>query len=200
MKLNAKITMLMFALLTFALVSHAGAGCSKKCGTSHKCSSHGEKGSCGVMKDATMKVENMDDGVKVTLTSDKPESVKALQEHAAACAAKGGDAHMCLHVKGANAEAFDLTNGVEIHITSDKPEIVKELQEHAAKCAVKCAKGEKGHGCAKKGHGFAEDAKVEVQNLPNGATITMTSDDPETVKAIQAHAAECSSKHEKKGM
>ena len=40
-------------------------------------------------------------------------------------------------------------------------------------------------------------ASVQVTTLPNGATITLTSDDPEIAKAIQARAAQCAAGHGK---
>lgn len=205
MNRNPKTIALLIAILALCLVPYAASACGGKGGDGHGCSMHGAKGMCAPMKDAAIKVENLDDGVKITMTSDKPETVKGLQECASKCSAKGEGAGMCLPVKGAKVETANLTNGVEIHLTSDKPETVKALQEHAAKCSARKEKGEAGHGCSKMGHGMKgegaplEGAKVEVKNLPNGATITLTSDDPEVVKAIQAHAEGCSAKHEKKG-
>jgi TusA-related sulfurtransferase len=205
MKRHARTTVLMIAVLALSLIPFAAATCGTKGGGRHGCPMYGEKGKCAPMKDASMKVENLTDGVKITLTSDKPEAVKALQDCATKCSAKGEGGGMCLPVKGAKVETVDLTNGVEIHLTSDKPETVKALQEHAARCSARHEKGEAGVGCAKMGHGMRghatpmDGAKVEVKSLPNGATITITSEDPEVVKAIQAHAEGCSAMHEKKG-
>lgn len=182
-----------------------GSGCAKYGSKDHACSKHCSKESCAVLKGATMKVENLEDGVKISLTSDKPEAVQSLREHAATCAAKGGDGAKCMVPKGARVETADLVDGVEIHLTSDDSDVVKSLQEHAAKRAAHHAKGEGGGGCSKMGHARAghgalpEGAKVEVENLDNGATITMTSDDPEVVKAIQAHANGCAAKCKKSG-
>lgn len=214
MNVNRKALALTVAALALALAPFAAATCGGE-GAGHGCSKHGAKAGCcskqgskegcDMLMGAEMKVENLDNGVKITLTSEKPEALKGLQEHAAKCSAKGGDSGMCLPVKGATVETANLTNGVEIHLTSDKPETVKALQEHAAKCSIRHAKGEAGHGCSKMGHArmghspLLENAKVEVENRADGATITLTSDDPEVVKAIQAHAAECSAKKEKSG-
>jgi hypothetical protein len=51
-----------------------------------------------------------------------------------------------------------------------------------------------GQGGGSHAHGagaqaLLQGAKIEVKNLPNGVTVTVTSDKPEQVKAIQAHFA-----------
>lgn len=205
MNRSLKLASLALVILTLSLMPLAASACGNK-GAGHGCSMHSGKGPCVPMKDAAMTVVNTDDGVKITLTSDKPETVKGLQECAGKCAAKGGDAGMGLSMKGATAKTANLDNGVEITLSSDEPETVKALQERAAQCSVRHEKGAQASpGCAKMGRGKAgahaglKDAEVRVENLPNGATITLTSDDPEVVKAIQAHATQCSTHHDKAG-
>ena len=106
---------------------------------------------------------------------------------------------------GSIARGFFSPRGVEVTLSATTPEAVKTLQEHAAQRLARHEKGEAGPGYGRMGRGWMghgaplNGAKVEVKNLPNGATITLTSDDPEVVKAIQAHAAGFSAVHEKQG-
>jgi len=155
------------------------------------------------MKGASMKVANTGNGVRITLTSDKPEVVKALQEHATQCATKRAEMGMGFPMTDAAIKATNLDNGVEISLSSNKSEVVTALQEHAAQCAAQREKGGMAQGCGKMGHGAMgadcpmKGATMQVATLANGATVTLTSDDPEVVKAIQAHAAQCAARHGK---
>jgi TusA-related sulfurtransferase len=120
-------------------------------------------------------VENIENGVIITLTSDDPEVVEKLQnppEHPP-------------QMEGApeiNHELELLDNGVRITITSEDPEVVAKIQEQPF-----------GKGPGKGPHGpmngpMMENVDRTVENIDNGVVITLTSDDPELVKMLQDHA------------
>ena len=84
-----------------------------------------------------------------------------------------------------------LDNGVETVTESDKPEVASKIQEHVAAM----------HKRVKDGRGlrfwdelfvaiFKNHAKIAmtVENTPKGVRVKETSDDPFTIKLIQAHA------------
>jgi TusA-related sulfurtransferase len=93
------------------------------------------------MRSAKREVTNMDNGVRIRVTSDDPAVVKRIQANAAAHGEKikeAGPRHqqMCpVAVEGANVKVTNLDNGAELEITSDKPEAVKEIQSRAARVA-----------------------------------------------------------------
>lgn len=69
----------------------------------------------------------------------------------------------------------------------------------AALLSAQAGAGKKGHSCSMKGGGCCpmavEGADVQLANVANGVTITITAKDPEAVKKIQENAA----KHVKDG-
>jgi TusA-related sulfurtransferase len=100
--------------------------------TTYACGNNGHNGKdCPMgMKDAKFEVNKIDNGITITITSDKPEVVKQIQEHQANCKKD------CQHngMKDAKVEVNNLDNGVSVKITSDNPEVVKQIQEHQANC------------------------------------------------------------------
>jgi acylphosphatase len=115
-------------------------------------------------------VENIENGVVVTLTSDDPDTVERLQdipEHPP----QGGMGH-----ENVEREVEILDNGVKFTLTSDDSEIVEKLQEHAL------------HGNPRSMKGMMEEVDRNVENIDNGVVITLTSDDPEIVQKLQEHA------------
>lgn len=196
-----KALVLMVAILATVLATYVVMACGHGPQAGAGCGMHGKMGAGAPIKGASMKVTNTGDGVKITLTSDKPEVVKALQEHASQCAARRAEMGMGFPMTDAVIKATNLDNGVEIALSSDKSEVVTALQAQAAQCAARRESAGMGRGCGKMGHGSMgagcpmKGATMKVATLPNGATITLTSDDPEVAKAIQAHAAQCAARH-----
>lgn len=203
MKRRSLMLAAIFAAFSLSLLPILPAACEGHGPKGAGCGAHGAKGLCALAKDAEMKVVNTASGVTLTLSSDKPEVVKSLQEHAAKCASKHADGGVGIPMEGATVKATPTKDGVEMAFSSDKPEVVKALQEHMAQCATRHESGAAGQGCrSMKGHGAMgagcslKGATVKVSNLSDGATITLTSSDPEVVKAIQAHAAQCATRHQ----
>jgi TusA-related sulfurtransferase len=181
------------------------------------------KGSQGMawMAQATVAVVNLADGVQVTATAESPEAVKAIQDHFAKMAGEcPGHAGMAWR-KDAKFVVANLADGAVLTVTSTNADAVQAIQEHFAAMGENCRKGAAmGENCCKgaamganccKGAAMAwkKDAKFVVENLSNGAAVTVTSDNPETVKAIQEHLARmagtgetpkgCAHGHGKKG-
>ena len=166
MKRNVTFLFSLFALLLF--VSPLMAGDTPACG-------HAKAGCCAG-KGTTMQVANIDKGATITLTGETAEAVKAIQDHAAKCAK-----HECCP----SAPKAKFVCPMHPEVTSDK----------AGKC-TKCgmnleSKAAGKAGCCDQATCPMKDAKVQVTNNDKGAVITVTSDKPETVTAIQKCMADC---------
>jgi TusA-related sulfurtransferase len=90
-------------------------------------------------------------------------------------------------------QVANIDKGVTITLTGENAEAVKSVQDHAAKCAKHecCVSKEGKAGCCDKATCPMKDAKVQVTNNDKGAVITITSDKPEAVAAIQKCVADC---------
>ncbi|MGQ9495213.1 MAG: hypothetical protein ACUVRY_02995 [Thermoanaerobaculaceae bacterium] len=102
-------------------------------------------------------VENLADGVKVTLTADNPQEAARLQTKAMACDASCGNCPV--HAEGVTRKVENIDKGVVITATSADPKQVAALQAHFAKMAIGssakgcCSKGgHEGKACAKATH------------------------------------------------
>jgi hypothetical protein len=154
---------------------------------------------CG-WEGVTKSVENLDNGLSVTLTTEDAESVPKLQEAIAAKAADEGESGGCSHGEGENAwdllhadsvtrTAENLDNGAKIVFSAGCPHLQGKLKTAAA------AKVE--HMAAKKADGaahadcicHAEGVTVAVEETENGAALVFTAEDAETVTKLQEHVA-----------
>ena len=203
MNWKKKALLSLVAILAMVLATYVVMACGNGPQAGAGCGMHGKMAAGAPMKGASMKVANTGNGVRITLTSDKPEVVKALQEHATQCATKRAEMGMGFPMTDAAIKATNLDNGVEISLSSDKSEVVTALQAHAAQCAARRENAGVSQCCGKMGHGPMgadcpmKGASMQVATLPNGATITLTSDDPDVAKSIQAHAEQCAARHGK---
>lgn len=99
----------------------------------YACGNCGGKGNCpAAMKDAKVEVSNLDNGITVQITSDNPETVKAIQKHKGDCKCDG--------LKDVKFESKKVDNGIILTITSNDPEAVKQIQEKQASCLKNCQK------------------------------------------------------------
>ncbi len=109
----------------------------------------------------------------------------------------------CCGMKGMTMKVANIDKGVTVTLTGENAESVKAIQDHAAKCARhECClsqEGKEGKAGCDKATCPMKDAKIQVSNNDKGAVITVTSDKPETVAAIQKCMAECHSKGEAHG-
>jgi len=126
-------------------------------------------------------VENIDNGVVITVTSDDVATVEKLQNMPDAFAEDGRG--------GPFEEMFDvdqtvvtktvesLENGVKITLTSDDVTVVEKLQSQAEEFAK-----------------FDPPAEINVsrtvENIDNGVVVTITSDDANVVKMLQENEGE----------
>jgi hypothetical protein len=105
----------------------------------------------------------------------------------------------CCDMKGVTMKVANTDKGATVTLTGETAEAVKAIQDHATKCAKhECGAAKEGKaGCCDQATCPMKDAKVQVTNNDKGAVITVTSDKPETVTAIQKCMADChGAKHE----
>lgn len=133
---GTKVAVLVVALFFLGLPLWAGDACGKKGAAVHR------------------QVENLANGVKVTLTADNPQEVARLQSKPMACDASCKDCPV--HAEGVSTKTENIANGVVITATSADPKQVAALQAHFAMMASgssakgSCSKGgHDGHSCAK---------------------------------------------------
>jgi len=107
------------------------------------------KHSCPMMmKDVSINTSDIDKGVRIEITSDNPDTIKMIQEHAAMHTKmkekmqhhmkEEGKEGCCKHdcpcnVEGANISITNMEKGVAMEITSDNEESVKEIRSRAEK-------------------------------------------------------------------
>ena len=103
-------------------------------------------GHCGAcpckMDGVTKSVENLDNGVKVTLSAQDPKIVAMIQEKMGKC--EKGEDDCPLMAKEMDRRAEKTADGMVMTITSADSDVVKKLQTHMAAEA-------KGHDCGKHG-------------------------------------------------
>lgn len=114
-------------------------------------------------------VEDIENGVVITLTTDDADTLTKLQNKADE--APADDAPFADEV---TREIILLDNGIQITLTSDDPSVVEKLQNMPDK----------------PGHPSFKDLNIDrtVKNTENGVVITLTSDDQDVVEMLQDHA------------
>jgi hypothetical protein len=147
-------------------------------------------------------IENLDNGVTVTFTTENAEQVAELQEFAAKKAEAGGHdgcKHECpCKWEGVTKSYENLDNGVKMTLIADDAELVTKVQEFMA------AKAEGGHDCGKHGEGHhahadhgdnpwaifhAKGVARTAENLDNGVKMLFTCGCPHKQEKMQAAAA-----------
>lgn len=132
-----------------------------------------------MMKDVQKTVENISNGIKITITSTNADTVLKLQSKKHPPAPPEDKSNITV-------TQTNITNGIEITITSTDAATVTKIQTDA--------KNNQGFGPAFRGHKgrfmqppeFNKNVTRTVQNIPNGITITLTSTDPATVTKLQS--------------
>ncbi len=181
-------------------VAHIQEHMAKKAESGRSDASEGCGGDCPCgWEGVTKSVENLDNGLSVTLTTEDAETVPKLQEAIAAKAAEEGEEGGCSHGKSENAwdllradavtrTAENLDNGVKILYTAGCPHLQGELKTAAA------AKVE--HMAAKKADGthgdcpcHAEGVTITVEEIEGGTALVYTAEDAETVTKLQEFGA-----------
>ena len=112
----------------------------------------------GDMSKVQHSVANIDNGVKITMTSSDPKVAAMLQEQGATCC-KGGDCPM--QAKGVTRTVEKVDGGIVITATASDAALVKQLQEHGAMMAKgSCCAGDKAKAsCCHKDKGGEGAAK-----------------------------------------
>jgi len=165
-------------------------------------------------EDVTCEVTNTDKGVDLKVTSQKPDGVAALQEDVQTVVmnlqgladqprepgAEGGrgrpgrDIMALLAAGDAEISCKKVENGVVVSFTSDKPEVVQRLQQEmpqrvadAREQAQQFRQGFERWQRAREALAVLanEQVKVEVEETAKGISVTVTSENPETVKQIK---------------
>lgn len=132
------------------------------------------------MEKVTRTVEKIDKGVIITMTTDDADTLTKLQNMPAEGPEHDGRGAF---MDSVTREVTKLDNGIQIKLTSDDASVVEKLQNMPAEGP--------GHG-GPGGHGpfgpFGDDENVSrsVQKVTNGVTITLSSDDAETIEALQS--------------
>lgn len=123
-------------------------------------------------ENVTRTVENITDGVIITLTTDNAETLTRLQSMTE-LPPRGGDL----------LENFDqsvniLDNGVQITLKSDDAEVVKKLQNMPEK-------GPRHGGHKPFGPFMGNKVTRTVEKTDNGVVVTFSSDDAEIIEKLQ---------------
>ncbi len=127
-------------------------------------------------KNVTRTVENVDNGVVITLAGTDADAVKAIQERAA---------------KRPVETVTNTADGVKITITSPDSDEVKRLQKRESGKGFgpgmgkgRGPRGESGSGA--KAPIAMDKVTRTVANVDNGVTVTMTTDDATVLAALQS--------------
>ena len=145
-------------------------------GCSHGKAGAKDDGCCAWMKDAKFEAVNLDNGAKLTVTSEKADAVKAMQEHFAMIA------------KGACPHGKDDAKGGCMHGKDATKDAAKNKEAVKGKEDVKGKEGAKDKDCC----AWMKDAKIQAVNQPKGVVVTATTDKKDLVKVIQDHFAQMS--------
>jgi TusA-related sulfurtransferase len=124
-----RLLLLVASMLTLAAVSFAGSPACGDC-------------PCR-MEGVTKNVENLEDGVKVTLSATDPKLVAMIQEKMVTCEAGRTDCPMM--AKEMDRRVEKTADGMVMTITSTDKDLVKKLQTHVA-AEFEGHKGGKQHG------------------------------------------------------
>ncbi len=199
------------SFVLFGLVFVLGQGCStpatpavdqtemKQASEESKESTEGTEGCTDCSKDCAKdctkdgmtgiekSVENIENGIVVTITASCPKIVAKLQSHGqdqAEGKSCGHHQHGQAKMEGVEKSYEKLENGIKITLTAKDPEGVKKLQGHGKM-------GKAGHGPhhAKDQHGsfMMKGVEKSVELIENGVKITMTTKCPHTLKKLQEH-------------
>ena len=141
-------------------------------------------------------VANTDTGVDLTITTDRPEAVAALQERIQGAVMAIQQVEGLRRGPWADVEVSSrkVETGAVVSFTSDRPEVVQRLQQGMPQqvANARAQAQQWGAGAARWQATrdaltvlAREDVKVEVKETDSGITVTITSADPETVKQIK---------------
>ncbi len=137
-----------------------------------------ENGENAVTRDVTL----TDDGVIITIDSDDPEVVAEIQERAA----QHADRPRPDDAPPVEATAENTATGVVITVSGATEEAIALIQERATQ-----ERGEGGRGGRRGRGGEGDRERLEgvertVTQTETGIEISLASDDPETVEALQS--------------
>jgi hypothetical protein len=164
---------------TIALVQNASAE-DASAGFAGSAGSAEEMGRPGMEMRAQVDrtVENISDGVIITLTTEDSSALEHLQSMTEFPAHRGNGDFM----ESVDQEINLLDNGIQITLRSEDPETVDRLQNMPEP-------GEKGMHFRRGGEGplpfMNENVERTVEDIENGVVITLTSEDDEVVSQLQ---------------
>lgn len=133
----------------------------------------GMGGKHGMDEKVTHSVENIEDGVIITLTTDDEDALAKLQSMTE-FPPHGGEADFFENV---DQEINLLDNGVQITLRSEDPEVVEKLQNPPM---------HEGHGRGKPMFPlFGDNIERDVEVTDNGVVITISSSDADTLEKLK---------------
>ena len=107
-------------------------------------------GCCATQDAVTRSVANIDNGVKMTMTSNDAKVVAMMQDKAPTCT-QGACEGCPMHAEGVTRTVENTADGIVVTATAADAALVAKLQAHAAKGAASCAKSETKAACCAKG-------------------------------------------------
>jgi hypothetical protein len=131
-----KILMLCGAVALLALTVAAGDGKTMGC--------------CAKQGAINRSVTNLDNGVRIAMTSTDAKVVAMLQEKAPSCT-KGGCGDCPMHGEGVTRTVDTTADGVVVTATAIDAALVASLQKHAAADAASCTRSDAKASCCAKG-------------------------------------------------
>lgn len=105
---------------------------------------------CSKDQAVSKQVENLPNGVKITLTSSDPKVVAQIQSKTETCG-KEGCKDCPMHAEGVTRTVEKIENGAVITATSSDAQLVAALQRHAVGISAGCGKSSQKTSCCAKG-------------------------------------------------
>jgi hypothetical protein len=173
-------------------VAHIQEHMAKKAESGEGCGGDCPCGWDGVTKS----VENLANGLAVTLTHEDAETVTKMQEAIAAKAAEESEGGCCgggesahpgaiLHSDSVTRAVENLDNGVKVSFTAGCPHLQGEIKTATAAMVAAKASGEKSCDCAM----HAEGVTVASEEIEGGMALVFTTENTELVTELQESAA-----------
>lgn len=122
-------------------------------------------GCCAKQGAIARSVTNLDNGVRIAMTSTDAKLVATLQEKAPGCTKAGcGDCPM--HGEGVTRTVENTADGVVVTATATDVAVVAALQKHAAADAASCTRSEAKAGCCAKDKSEAAGCAHGAESAP----------------------------------
>jgi hypothetical protein len=124
-------------------------------------------GCCAKQTGVQRSVANLDNGVRITMTSTDAKTVAMLQENSAKADAEGC-ANCPLRAQGVTRTVEKTADGIVVTATTSDPALLAKLQQHAAMMSTAscCGKGQAKTGCCGRGNGAGAGCQRAAKTAP----------------------------------